>query len=319
MPTGFAFRTAVLAACLSVAWLGSAAADAADERRFTAERLADGLHLFRVPPTDLEHTNSLVIEREAGLVVVESQPSPEAAERFLTELRLHLDAPIRYLVLGHAHTESAGGASAFPSSTTVVASRGCARALADPEFDAGAEVRRRIGDDWKEPPRARPELVIHALTELDDPRMPIHLMPLPPGHSTGDLAVVLPSQKIAYVGSTLFARDNPYPGGGRIAAWIGALNQLYRTEWTTYIPLRGSTLDKAAVNRDRDSLAWLRGQVSLAFAEGIEPDAMAEYLATRPDTPKYFSPSSEPSFLRLFTGQAVEETIDERRKRGWRD
>ena len=58
-------------------------ASCAENQPFVVDTLLDGVWLFRAPEHPTSHTNSLVIEREAGLLVVESQPSPEAARQLL--------------------------------------------------------------------------------------------------------------------------------------------------------------------------------------------------------------------------------------------
>jgi hypothetical protein len=63
-----------------------ALAPVAAETPFTVEPVAEGVHLFR--PTVAAHgwANSLVVERADGLLVVDAQPTAEAAGALLAEI-----------------------------------------------------------------------------------------------------------------------------------------------------------------------------------------------------------------------------------------
>ena len=95
----------------------------AENQPFVVDTLLEGVWLFRAPEHPASHTNSLVIERKAGLLVVESQPSPAAARQLLRAIAAVSTKPVQYLLLTHAHVESTGGAAAFPESTLVISSK----------------------------------------------------------------------------------------------------------------------------------------------------------------------------------------------------
>src|SRR6185503_15148986 len=120
-------RTATLAAAL----LAILTLSAAEPRPFTEEKLAEGVHLFRPADPSSARSNSLVVVRQDGLLVVDAQPTPEAARELLAAARSVSSLPVRYLVLTHPHAEAAGGASAFPDSTLVIGSAGCRFAMTD--------------------------------------------------------------------------------------------------------------------------------------------------------------------------------------------
>ena len=125
--------------CLSLA----AAIGCAEEDRFLVEPLAPGIFLFRPTVAGSGHTNALVADRDDGLLVIDSQPTPAAARDLLEAIDDRFDGEIRYLILSSPHAEASGGASAFADTTIVIASADSVAALADPEYDFGAEVRAR--------------------------------------------------------------------------------------------------------------------------------------------------------------------------------
>jgi len=304
---------------LAFCWTGAPAEEpAAVPETFRQVQLAEGVWLFRPPDDRVDLTNALVVEREDGLLVVNAQPSPRAAELFLSELRRYSDLPVRYLVLPHPHAEAAGGASAFPPDTLVIGTSGCREALQDPSFDFAAEARRRSASPgaWTEPPRRSPTLVLHGRTRLDDARIPVELLPLPRAHTTGDMLVQLPVENIIYGGAVVFADRNPFASGGHIGGWLTALNNIAKTAPAAVIPLRGPILDARETRVLRDSFAWLRGRVDLGFIDGLLAPELPNWLLESEELGRHFDLEARPSFVTSVIDQAVAEAVEARRKRG---
>jgi glyoxylase-like metal-dependent hydrolase (beta-lactamase superfamily II) len=292
---------------------------AADPRPFTEEKLAEGVHLFR--PTDAAggRSNSLVVVRKDGLLVVDAQPTPEAARELLAAVKAVSPLPVRYLVLTHPHAEAAGGASAFPDSTLVIGSAGCRFAMADESYDFGGESKRRAKDPaaWREPERRPPVLSLTAATTLEDPLHAVALIPVPRAHTRGDLLVSIPDAGVLAVGHLVSGARNPYPGDASLAGWMVVLNDLDEQGAKRLVPLNGPVLEPREALRLRDSLLWVKGQVLQLFVDRVAPGTMAERIAGLPDAPKFFEVSSTPSYLREVADAAVREADADRRKRGY--
>ena len=105
---------------------------------FEVQTIAPGIAVYR-NTAGFPGANSLVVDRADGLLVVDGQPSPEAAKALLAQLAKASKKPVRYLILTHAHVEASGGASAFAPATLVVASGQRGRADGRRAYDAGAE------------------------------------------------------------------------------------------------------------------------------------------------------------------------------------
>ena len=89
---------------------------------FIVDDVSEGVFLLRPVAARPELSNSLIVEREDGLLVVGPQASTSGAGELLQVIASISDKPVRYLVLTHAHAESVGGAAAFPESTLVIGS-----------------------------------------------------------------------------------------------------------------------------------------------------------------------------------------------------
>ena len=308
--------SAILGVLLSISVWATDARPADVAGPFRAEELAAGVTLFRPAEGRTDLTNSLVVTREDGLLVVDAQPTPAAARLLLDAIAAHSEAPIRYLVLSHAHAEAAGGASAFPDSTLVIATRRAWEFLRDPSFDFGAEARERAGSAWREPPRRLPVLLLHARTELEDGLNEVEFLPLGEAHSHSDLLIQLPDRRIIYAGALAFVDRNPYVGAGSVSGWLGALNHLSKLDPALVVPLHGAPIDARGVRTLRDTLGWVRGQVEIGFIDQLPPDRIAERVLASAEIDRHFDMKTAPVFARGLVQAAVDEALDQRRKRG---
>ena len=308
-------RMAVAAVLVAGSTLGTGAATAS---RLRLTGLSAGLHLVApTDPADRERTNALVVEQATGLVVVNAQPTPEAAREMLALLASNLPGrKVRVLVLLHPHADAAGGATAFPPETMVIATETAAANLADAAYDFGAELRARAGAPYKEPPRPSVGLRLQGPATLDDRERPLVLVPLGPGHTAGDLLVDVPSADLSAAGSVLFEDRNPWAGTASVGGWIQQLNNLTSSGRAQFVPLHGPVVDPQAVRREREILAWTRGEIDAAFVDRIPAEEIPGRVMAAERAGSFFDLSASPSFARGVVEQAVREALAQRRKFG---
>jgi glyoxylase-like metal-dependent hydrolase (beta-lactamase superfamily II) len=285
---------------------------------FNPEELGEGVTLFRPVSASPQRTNSLVVEQERGLLVVEAQPSPAAARELLKAIASFSDKPIRFLVLSHPHAEAVGGVSAFPESVLIIASGGYKLAMQNLEHDFGAEMRVRASDPaaWKQPPTRSTDIIVATTLLIDDPQTPVLVKNIGRTHSPGGLQVELRESDILYMGATHFLDRNPYAKDGNFGNWLGMLNAVSRTPFAQLIPLHGEVTDIMVLRRNRDAFAWLRGQLGLGFIEGMQAEDIPQWMMKRPELDTYFDTTASPSFLETVIEQALKELVAQRAKRG---
>ena len=302
-------RVVVVLFLISSVSLGGPAA--AESGPFVVDELLEGVWLFRVPATSATYTNSLVIERDAGLLVVESQPSPAAARRLIEAIHEVSPKPIRYLVLSHPHVESTGGASAFPESTLVIASAITHDALADDARDLAADIplRASVPEAWVAPPRVLPQLLVGGTTVLADGRQRLELLGVAKGHYPGSLILRIEEPALYYIGAMATTDRNPHADAEftDVGAWGLWLNSLLFAQPKTIVPLRGETLDVPALRVFRDSLAWLISRVDYAHVERIPVDEAVDFTLNSEGLDKHFDVDAKPSFLRGMIQRLVDK------------
>jgi len=314
----------MIAAAILAALFCSAPAPVADERAttgnpdaFTVNTLAPGIYLFR-PTSTHGYTNSLVFERNDGLLIVDAQPTPAAAWDLMASIGRVATKKIRYLVFSHPHSDSSGGSTAFPEGTLRIASRGYRDAIADSEFDFGAERRLRSGEDSLavEPDRPGATLVLLGRTRLEDDLNPVILLPVSHAHSPGDLLIFQPDAGIVAAGDLLFNDGRPFAEHAVVSSWLAQLNHLITMSPKWIVPMRGPAREPDHVRRQRNALIWLRNQVDEAFVNKVEPEMMPETILESEEISRHFKPADEPVLVRGLIKRQVEEIRERRRQMG---
>lgn len=222
------------------------------EKEATLEELADGVYAYTAQG---DPNVGCVIGTDA-ILAVEARATPVMAQRWIDVIRSLTDKPFGDLVLTHYHAVRVLGASAFGAQRIVTTQR-----TADLIEERGAE-------DWASEQGRMPRLfqgaeTIPGLTwpthtfeermEIDLGNRAVELRFLGRGHTSGDLVVWLPEERICFAGDLVEAQAAPYMGDAHIGDW------------------RSSTLDRVA-QLGAEQMVGGRGPVvrGAAVAQAIE-------------------------------------------------
>lgn len=279
---------------------------------FAVESLAKGVTLVRDPAG----TNTLVVERSDGLLLVDAQGTVELGKALAAAVAGISSKPVRWIVLTQPHVESWGGASAFPGAI-LVASLGAREALDDPKLDPGAEYRLRFPGATTPATPPRPTLLVQSFARLDDAERPVELLPLPRAHSGGDLVVRLPNERLVHVGDLVAPDRNPRAGtDARIAGWITQLNEIASGAPSIVVATRGAALGDADLRRQREAIAWIRSHTAQAFVDLVKVADIPARIESLPAFATFFDAKATPPLALSLVQRTVDEAVEERRKRG---
>lgn len=310
------YRLAARSACAFVVALAASIPAATAEVHL--ETVAPGVWVARTHEAARLGLNALVVERDDGLLVVDTLGTPERAAALLRRLEREGRKPVRYLVFSHAHVDATGGAAAFPDSVLRIASANARAAMADPASSIARETSERLGGEgsWSEPPRRPPVLTLQAHTRLEDGTNPVELLPLHGGHSPGDLAVLVESASVLAAGDVLAGNGNPWAGDADLSAWIAALNALAKLSPGVVVPLRGEITDARGLRVQREALSWTKGQIERGYVDALPSAEIPVRVLASPDLGRHFDLEASPSFVESVVRAAHEAVKRDRRKRG---
>jgi len=189
------------------------------EKEATLEELADGVFAF----TAEGDPNVGCIVGTDAILAIEARATPTMAQRWISVIRDRVsDLPFGDLVLTHYHAVRTLGASAFGARRIVAHAN--TRALID----------ERGMDDWASEQGRMPRLFAGAETipglthptdvfeeslSLDLGNRHVELRYLGRGHTSGDIVVWLPDERICFAGDLVEAQAAPYMGDSHPTEW----------------------------------------------------------------------------------------------------
>jgi glyoxylase-like metal-dependent hydrolase (beta-lactamase superfamily II) len=186
----------------------------------TLEQLAEGVYAFTAQG---DPNVGCVIGTDA-ILAVEARATPVMARRWIDVVRTISNLPFGDLVLTHYHAVRVLGASAF-GARRVITTRQTADLIEERgEEDWASEQGRmpRLFEGAETiPGLTRPTHTFEGQMSLDLGNRRVELRFLGRGHTSGDLVVWLPEERICFAGDLVEAQAAPYMGDGHIGDWRG--------------------------------------------------------------------------------------------------
>lgn len=140
--------------------------------------------------------NSLALMRDEGVVLIDTKRRA-GGRQILDTIQAVTDRPVATIINTHAHIDHTGGNPEFTHVTDVVAHAQAKAAMMKLEAFQGSNARSLPN-----------RIVTDRMTLLDGPDR-IELYYFGPGHTDGDLVVVFPEKRLAYLGDLFPSKAAP--------------------------------------------------------------------------------------------------------------
>jgi cyclase len=206
------------------------------------------------------------------VIAVDAGNDAATAKVLLEKIQETAGKPVRYLIITHAHGDHAGGASVFVAGgAQIVCSENAAPALAT--FAAAA---------------TRPRLSMLTFSErfaMFGAKQRVAIYFLGAAHTSGDIVVLLPDQKVLFSGDLALVKRVPYMQAPDVnpKGWENALNGLSRLDVEKVVPGHGTLGTRQAIG---DTLSYVKKVNELAHllvGENVNEN-LIEARLRRPDT-----------------------------------
>jgi glyoxylase-like metal-dependent hydrolase (beta-lactamase superfamily II) len=255
-------------------------ANAQDRPTLTEEQLArvqiqavpgkEGL--FVIPGFDggLSGGNVAVRVTDNGVVLVDNK-FPYSHDDIMTQVRKVSEAPIRYVLNTHHHSDHAGSNTDFMPEAQVIGHENV-RANMLRNNQAGAP----------------PVIYSHSTSVfMDDAEIQAHYYGR--GHTSGDSVILFAELRTVHTGdlfiwgqrldgSTL-APFIDFANGGSAAEWTDTLDQVLQLDFDTVIPGHGPILSKAEIRVFRDKFSILVERIEALIERGVGRDSVVGELS----------------------------------------
>ena len=258
----------------------------------TLEELAPGVYAYTAQG---DPNVGCVIGTDA-ILAIEARATPVMAQRWIDVVRTLSPLPFGDLVLTHYHAVRVLGASAF-GAHRIVTTRITADLIEERgEQDWASEQGRmpRLFEGAESiPGLTRPTETFEARKTIVLGNRVVELQFLGRGHTSGDLVVWLPEERICFGGDLVEAMAAPYMGDAHIGDWRGeTLNSVAALGAEQMVGGRGPVVRGAAVGKAIDDTraflsAVLDGTREVKEAGGTPREAYRSTHATL--APRYGS------------------------------
>ncbi len=217
-------------------------------------------------------SNSGVVILERSVLVFDTHFTPEAGQVLSEKIAAVTSKPVKYLVNSHFHPDHTHGNQAFPKAKQIIASAPARRDILQKDLPsmnrmlaaAQGQLDRLKKDQLKaETPAQKEELrkqissreaflfrmsrqkivapvvaVEDALT-IKEGQSEVRLIVPGKGHTEGDLILLVPSEKIAFLGDLFFNAALPNVQDAFILDWMKTLGEVMKLEADRFVPGHG--------------------------------------------------------------------------------
>jgi len=255
-------------AMVAAVTLVTVAAPAAQDALQTV-KLAENLYAILQPSgSRFNDSNTVLIVGPSSAVVIDTQVDPDSSRRVIAEIAKLTDKPVRRVVATHWHGDHFQGNQAYRDAFPAVEFFAHANAAGDMRTRApkmrDEDVARLKKSRPAEADRlAKLEFVFPTKTLGDAETWRVgerHARLLHfRGHTSGDLVVYLPADRILITGDLV--DDMPYIGHGFPSDYLKTLDALAALDWSTMVPGHGG------IRRSKDHLHTVASVFRAIYAD----------------------------------------------------
>ena len=230
--------------------------------------------------------NSTIIIGKTSVIVVDAKQTEAGAKDLLAEIAKITPKPVRTAIITHSDGDHLNGLVAFPEGIKIIAH----------ENNKKEQETALAAGGRGAPPKDRlPNQVTTKTKEsMTIDGVKLELYHWAPAHTSGDLVVYLPAQKIVSTGDIVVtnrADDNPnihFEKNGSTEGWIANVKGMISLNADTYVTGHGDLVTKADLQRKVAATTERRNKIAAMVKEGKTVD---EIKAALPDAPAPGAPA----------------------------
>ena len=208
-------------------------------------------------------SNNAFVIAEHSVIVIDTKTTIDSEKLTLAELAKFTNKPITHAIITHSDSDHVGGLPALPAGITIIAQDYCKKAL---------ESATASGAPGALPKAYLPTHGVDKMEKLTIDGVRFELMHATAAHSTGDLFVYLPDQKIGFTGDAYNSRlPGPYihiDQGGSAVGWVEEMKLMASVDAELYVTGHGTLAMKPELEHNIAIEERELSQVKALIAEG---------------------------------------------------
>jgi cyclase len=242
-------------------------------------RLGDRVYVEVAGPDAEAVSNSGVLILDHAVLVFDTHFTPEAGQSLLSGIRSLTSKPVRYVINSHFHPDHTHGNQVFGDAQLISSTSGRRNILeADlPSLNRTIEVtkaqvrdlrrgsakeaksldarhygdqirsRQHYLDDLSRLRILAPCVTVDDSLTIQDGSWEVRILFLGEGHTDGDVVLVFPSAKVAFLGDLFFNEAIPNVQDANILKWMTTLQNVLKLDADIFVPGHGPVGDRKAV------------------------------------------------------------------------
>ncbi len=261
-------RAATLAAALSVL-VARAMAQAPPAAPFVVHQLKSNVYWV-----EGGGGNSGVIVGDAGVIVIDAKTTAAGGQELLDDIAKITPKPVTAVIETHSDGDHINGLAAFPKGIAIIAHENNKK-----EQEAALAAGRGVD-------RLPTVLESKKRDTLEIEGVRLQVFHWAPAHTSGDLVVYLPSEKIVFTGD-IISPAQPAPiihleKNGSSEGWIATTRGMVALDATDFVPGHGDVQTKAAIEKGLADAEAKRAKIKDLVAQGKSLDEIREALGDPP-------------------------------------
>ena len=222
--------------------------------------------------------NSGVIVGDKGVIVVDAKTTPSGGKELLDDIAKITPKPVTTVILTHSDGDHVNGLASFPTGITIIAHENNKKEQ---------EAALAAGGRGAPPADHLPTQVVTKNKEnLKIDGVKLEVLHWAPAHTSGDLVVYLPGQKIVFTGD-IIATQRPDPlihleKNGSSEGWITTTKGIVALNADQFVPGHGDVLMKADVEKRLTDTEAKRAKIKELVAQGKSLDEIKAALGDPP-------------------------------------
>jgi cyclase len=239
--------------------------------------------------------NSTVIIGDKGVIVVDAKTSAAGGKELLEDIAKITPKPVTTVILTHSDGDHVNGLASFPAGIAIIAQENCKKEM---------QTALSAGGRGAPPADHLPTQVISKNKEnLKIDGVKLELLHWAPAHTSGDLVVYLPTEKIVATGD-IIATQLPDPlihreKNGTSEGWIATAKGIVSLNADTFIPGHGNVQTKADIEKRLSDAEAKRAKVKELVAEGKSLDEIRAAVGDQPPAQGRGRGPNFPSFTQV--------------------
>lgn len=238
--------------------------------------------------------NSAVIVGDKGVVVVDPKTTAAGGKELLDDIAKITPKPITHVIITHSDADHVNGIVSFPAGITIIAHENCRKeqqAALDEEKGGPPVAPPGVHEPLPPVDRLPNQLVSKNREQLKIDGVKLELLHWAPAHTSGDLVIYLPDQKIVFTGD-IVALNSPAPNplihrekGGSSEGWITSMKGIIALNADQFVPGHGNVQTKAALQKQLELTQAKRDKIKDLVAQGKSLEEIRAAVGDPPPAP----------------------------------